>query len=377
MGFSRPSEYRKKKKMSKVEEFLKENKMLANSFDRKTIKDTFLDDMKTKKTLGMFKTYLNAGAKEWPDNQILAIDAGGTNLRFVLFKNGEKLSEEKMPMLGVGTPIDADDFFDEMAKLISKYDCQEIGFCFSYPMEIMPNNDGKIMWLTKEVKINGAEGKCIGEEINKRLGKKRNFYFLNDTVACQLGVNADIGMILGTGFNMCYTDKNLNMIVNPELGQYGQLPQGEFDKQLDKEMNSPRLCTEKQISGVYLGKLIEICTREYFKKEIPSFELKNVSEFLIGEGPLYSFFTDSEKVEFREIIDLLTTRAAERVAVLVECLSEGSTDVTIGIEGSTIYKLPGYYDKVRRAIESIPGIFFTFKDARDTISIGAARATIK
>ncbi|MDO5331067.1 MAG: hypothetical protein Q4E99_00165, partial [Bacillota bacterium] len=308
---------------------------------------------------------------------ILAIDAGGTNLRFTLFENGQKKSEEKMPMLGVKQPITADQFFDEMATLISKYDCSEIGFCFSYPMEIMPNNDGKIMWLTKEVEITGSEGKCIGEEINKRLEKKRNFYFLNDTVACQLGVNADIGMILGTGFNMCFTDKALGMIINPELGQYGQLPQGTFDKMLDVEMNSPRLCSEKQISGVYLGKLIEICAREYFKKDIPSIELKDVSEFLIGEGPLYTYFTDSEKVEFREIIDLLTTRAAERVSTFVECLSGDSTDVTIGIEGSTIYKLPGYYDKVRRAIESIPGIYFTFKDARDTISIGAARATIK
>lgn len=363
--------------MNKVYDFLKENNMLLDSFDRDEIIKTFKDDMKTKKTLGMFKTYLSTKNAFMPSSTILAIDAGGTNLRFILFKDGRVESEVKMRMFGVGTPITSDAFFDAMAEEIAKYDkfgITDVGFCFSYPMEVLPDNDGRIMWLTKEVKIDGCEGKVLGEEINKRLKNKKHFYLLNDTVACQLGVNADIGMILGTGFNMSYTDDSLGMIIDPELGQYGQLPQGKFDDILNEELNSPRLCSEKHISGVYLGKLIELCSKEYFKKNIPAFELSDVSDFLNNKGKLYEFFNENERAEFKEIIDALCDRAADRVAIFVECISEGKKEVAIGIEGSTIYKLPGYYEKVTTAIKKINDISFTFIDARDTIGIGSAKA---
>lgn len=360
--------------MSKVHEFLKQNKMLAGSFDKNEIERKFLLDMQEENTLCMFKTYLKTSSLEIPKEKILVIDAGGTNLRFTVFENAQIVSEKSMQMFGVGQEITADEFFECMAKEIEKYDCQRIGFCFSYPAKTLPNNDAEIFWFTKEVKITGAEGKVLGEEINKRLKDKKQFVILNDTVACQLSMDADIGMILGTGFNMCYTDKNLGMIVNPECGQYSNLPCGTFDEMLNEELNSPRPCAEKQISGVYLEKLIQITAREYFKKQLPSFELKDVSDFLNEEGIIFDYFSSDERKEFKEIVDELLTRAAERIGTMVKCLSLGCYDVSIAIEGSTVYKLPGYLDKVKSAIKSIPGIYFTFKDARGGISIGTAKA---
>jgi len=333
----------------------------------------FLNDMQEKNGLCMFNTYLSQ-ASTWTDEKILAIDAGGTNLRFTEVKNGKKLSEKKMSMLGIAKEITADEFFDQMAELIAPYECKKIGFCFSYPARLLPNNDAVITEFSKEVKITGAEGKAIGEEINKRLKEKREFFVLNDTVACSLGVGADIGLILGTGFNICYFDKNLGSIVNTETGRFGDFALGNFDKALMEEKGSENVLLERQISGAYLGRLIEITARAYFVKDIPAFELKDVSMFFIGEGVLYDYFSGDEKIEFREIVNLLLDRAADRVAMCVECFSKGEENISIGIEGSTIYKLPGYYEKVTEAIRRIEGTKFGFYDARNTISIGTARA---
>ena len=72
-----------------------------------------------------------------------------------------------MSMYGVKEPISADSFFEKMAEEIDVYDTDEVGFCFSYPMEILPNNDGRIMWLTKEVKHIGVNAKLTGNSIIK------------------------------------------------------------------------------------------------------------------------------------------------------------------------------------------------------------------
>ena len=74
--------------MSKVFDFLKDNGMLAECFDDKAIEADILSDIAEKRTISMIKTYQKSTDCELPDKDILAIDAGGTNLRFAEFKNG-------------------------------------------------------------------------------------------------------------------------------------------------------------------------------------------------------------------------------------------------------------------------------------------------
>ncbi len=360
-----------------VYDFLKENNMLADSFDAAEMEAVFIEDMRSKKTLSMIPSYQNAIPGELPKGKLLAIDAGGTNLRFAEFTDGVEGDVRKMPMFGIKEEISAEEFFDRMAAEVSRYDAEKVGLCFSYPCEILPDKDGRILSFTKEVRITGAEGMILGEEINKRLDKPRAFSVLNDTVGAQLGVCADIGVILGTGFNVCYTDKKLGTIVNTECGQYGQLPCGTFDDMLSRELNSPRPCAEKQISGAYLGTLIRIAAREYFRKEIPAFELSDISEFLIGEGVLYSFFSDAEKREMRQIIRLLLERAASRAAMFIKCLLKDRSRATLALEGSTVYKLPGYFEIFREKLSEIPGLSVEILDARGTILMGCVRSLIE
>ena len=150
--------------MSKVYDFLKENEMLPECFDDKAIEKDFLRDIKEKDTVSMIQTFQRSTDSELPDESILAIDAGGTNLRFSEYRGGAFSEPVVMPMFGIKEEITADKFFDLMAYEISKYDAKDIGFCFSYPCEILDNKDGRIILFAKEVKIKNAKGKIIGEE---------------------------------------------------------------------------------------------------------------------------------------------------------------------------------------------------------------------
>jgi len=364
--------------MSRVSDFLKDNGMTADAFDQKSVEEAFLRDMTEKKSLRMIPSYQKSSKEEIPKYPVLAIDAGGSNLRFALIDHGEIQSENRMPMFGLGKEISADMFFDLMAKEIEKYDAEKIGFCFSYPCEIQDNRDGRILTFAKEIKISGAEGKLLGEELNKRLNTKREFSVLNDTVAAQLGVGADAGIILGTGLNICYTDPRLHMIVVSECGQYDEFPLGRFDEMLCKELSSPQNRAEKMISGAYLGKLIEITAREYFGRSMPGFELKDVSEFLIGEGILNDYFeSTADRNDFREMVSLLQQRASYYVAMMLKCLLSGyekGSRVSVALEGSTIYKMPGYHEALANEVSKTEGIDIEFSDARGTLLYGCVRS---
>lgn len=358
-----------------VYDFLKEHNMLAECCDSDALKACYKAAMKTGRGLAMIPSYHVVKYGELPAEDLLSIDAGGTNLRFALYRNGELFSERKMPMFGTRGPITADEFFDFMAAEIDRYDARKVGLSFAYPCEILQNRDARILHFSKEVNISGEEGRIIGLEINKRLKKKRQFSVLNDTVAAQLGVSADAAIILGTGFNISYMDKEKGMIICTESGRFEQLPQGTFDKLLCDGMDGVPLA-ERQISGAYLGLLIRIAAEAYFGRELPDFELSDVSEFLIGEGSLYDYLSIMEKREFRNIISLLLERSANRVALMLECLLEGRESADVALEGSTVYKLPGYFEALKEQTEKIPGLSVNFIDARGTISLGCVRSLI-
>ncbi|MBO4819786.1 MAG: hypothetical protein J5528_06575 [Firmicutes bacterium] len=365
--------------MSKVYDFMKDSGMLAECFDDKAIEADILADIEEKRTIGMIKTYQKSTDCELPDRDILAIDAGGTNLRFAEFKNGAFTEPVRMPMFGIKEEITADKFFDLMAYEISKYDAEDVGFCFSYPCEILENKDGKIVLFAKEVKIKNAKGKIIGKELNKRLAKQRNFSIINDTAAAQLGTSSDIGIILGTGFNICFTDRKSGMIINSECGQYEGMPFGKYDKKLCKNLNSPKPVVEKLISGAYLGGVIKLCADAYFGRRMPDFELKDVSELLIGEGILYDFLNTSERNEFREMVSLIQKRGAHCVALMLKCLLKGypkGSTLKLALEGSTVYKMPGYHEALKDEVSTIPNLKFEFVDARGTLLTGCVRSLL-
>ena len=80
----------------------------------------------------------------------------------------------------------------------------KIGFCFSYPIEIFPNKDGRVLFFSKEIKADEVAGNMIGEHLNAAISSsgnadKKNIILLNDTVATLLAGRADVkGMSFDT-----------------------------------------------------------------------------------------------------------------------------------------------------------------------------------
>ena len=234
----------------------------------------------------MIPTYLSDEGEIPLGKPCVVIDAGGTNFRRALVRftaegvQVEQLAKWKMP--GVGQPASWEDFIaftaDAIEPLMGEADC--IGFCFSYQAEITPERDGRVFKIDKEVVITGCEGQLVGrsllEELERRGITGKKVVILNDTVAVLLGglgagegagCGGRIGQVSGTGTNTCCSlpagriaklglEGEKRMIVNLESGMYDGLPQGVFDRLLDKESRDPgRKLFEKMTAGVYLGEL--------------------------------------------------------------------------------------------------------------------------
>lgn len=237
-------------------------------------------------TIPMIPTFLSNEGTVRKDENVIVIDAGGTNYRVALVAfddNGiDVRSLNKHPMPGIGKPCSWDEFIsfvaDSLMPIIDKAD--RIGFCFSYPAQVTPEIDGKVIGFTKEVEITESTGKLVGksviEELEKRGVKGKKILILNDTPAVLLGGSTAIdkslyggfiGQVSGTGTNTCcilpmnrisklHSQSDKSILVNMESGSYCDMPCGEFDEILDANSHNPGHSRfEKMSAGVYLGDL--------------------------------------------------------------------------------------------------------------------------
>src|SRR6056297_1942776 len=185
--------------------------------------------------------------------------------------------------------IKRDEFFDTivgyMKEVLDSWSGEtppHIGVCFSYPTEITPEKDGKLLHFSKEINAHEVEGQLIGANLNQALSRygyslPAGMVQLNDTVATLLAgksasaehpYSAFIGFILGTGTNSAYVEQNKNIgklplkmastmqIINMESGAFNLISGGSIDENFDQTTKRPGLYRfEKMISGAYLGTL--------------------------------------------------------------------------------------------------------------------------
>lgn len=234
----------------------------------------------------MIPTYLSDEGEIPLHKPCVVIDAGGTNFRRALVhfeEDGvhvEELNKWKMP--GVNEPASWEEFISFVADAIEPLltETDSIGFCFSYSANILPDMDGRVNKIDKEVVIRGCEGQLVGrsllDELERRGVTGKKIVILNDTVAVLLGGLAGkggaayggyIGQVSGTGTNTCCSlpvgrigklgrEGAKRMIVNLESGMYNGIVPGEFDVMLDRESRDPgSKAFEKLTAGVYLGEL--------------------------------------------------------------------------------------------------------------------------
>lgn len=398
----------------KVELFLSKYNMNHNTLDLKKQTETFVSEMNKglkgiSQSLMMLPTYISINENVPVNEPIIVMDAGGTNFRLaVAYFNDkyeaviENFSVYKMP--GSESTITKQDFFGTIADWLMPiaHKSERIGFCFSYPCEILSNGDGKFIEFNKEVSVTGMEGTILGIEINKALAEKgippKKFTVLNDTVATMLGgIISHIDCVDG------YIGEY--MAVNMESGGYKKFPQGDIDKLLDFETNDPgEFIFEKMIGGAYLGTLMYklvyqaakdgLFTKEfskYFESDNSAFPLWEVNEFLDspkGDNTIANLVNNDSD---RQILTLLFTSLYERSAKLVTialgavitkmgCGKNPQKPVCIVADGTTFKKSKVFLEKldiyVKKYLNETLGVYCKFYTMENTTLLGTAVAAL-
>ena len=388
---------------------------------------------KEKSGQDMFKTWILPPEKKPKNQNVIVIDAGGTNFRSCLVSfdsEGEfSISDfKKTRMPGLEKELSKDEFFNQIADNIDylRDKADRIGFCFSYAMKITKDGDGIPNAFSKEVKAPEVLGCPVGKTLAEKLysrgwNKIQKIVLLNDTEAALLAgksaakngteFSSYIGFILGTGVNAAYVQPAVSLsadekiekqIIVCESGKCDKLPLSDFDLAMDKKCAVPKQYQlEKQESGAYLGPVaLEILLFAAKEKLLSEFcaqkimELKKLSLIEMDDF-LYAPFADGtvsslcENDGDREIIftlfDALITRSAKNAAAILcanaKMSGEGKNCLRpIGIlcNGTTFYKTHKLRERVETYLENYLtgelGIHYEILTLENDITLGAAVA---
>jgi len=318
-------------------------------------------------SLPMIPSYLSPVHRIQAGRKVLALDAGGTNLRVspVYFdEKGQARVEGTVKSFMPGTRglVTCEEFFDHIAALAGPLleqhpDVEGLGFTFSYPMRITEDADGIPLAFSKELEAPEVIGRSVGAELRKALERRGQPFdgpivLLNDTAATLLAghtlISPDgeavktedrfgspggpvIGLILGTGFNTAYPERSIpkigyespgeGQIVVCETGTFDLRYRGALDREFDAETKNPGAYTlEKAAAGAYLGPLCLHIFQQAIRDGILSFgrssELlamtslptRDLNEFqhnpLAGTGLLGSLFGREETGALASILYL-------------------------------------------------------------------------
>ena len=388
-------------------------------------------------SLAMLPAYLDV-TKEVPvESPIIVLDAGGTNLRVavVWFDRAGKARVEdfqkyKMPGTS-GVPLGADDFFGTFAEFLVPVcrRAEAVGFCFSYPTEIYPDLDGRLIRWSKQIDAPEVVGTRVGSRISEALfaktGRRLPLRVLNDTTATLLAgktaglsrrYSSYVGFILGTGTNTAYIERNGrigkvagldpagSMIVNVESGAFDGAPRSDFDRRAAKRYKNPEEgLFEKMISGAYIGDVgleaLKAAAEDgLFSPDasaallaLDALSTKDFDDFVanpfLATGALAAIpFTEDDRRTLMAVGEPLFLRAAALTAVNVSAAvlrtGEGRDPlhpVCVTIDGSTYYKTRTAMFKSRveqglRDILGARGVFFDTVFVEDAPMIGSAVA---
>ncbi len=426
-----------------VRTFLEQHGMYHEDISLQETCDVFLDEMGKglagqQSSLAMLPTYLETERELPRDKPVIVMDAGGTNFRVATVsfpvQGAPKITDRQVfSMPGIKEEASKAHFFGTMAGYVADVidKSSNIGFCFSFPAEMFPSKDGRVLYFPKEIKAKEVEGQMIGESLRDALNQgadadPKQIVLLNDTVATLLagrgtssGRNYEsfIGFILGTGTNTAYVEQNSNItkakdldpaksqIVNVESGGFGKAPRGRIDEAFDAQSTSPGVHVfEKMISGAYLGPIcfaaLQTGARQGLFSQTTAERLlglketasKDISDFMStpegGDNPLAIAMAEAsteETAKLYYLVDALIERAAKLTAANLSSAAIKSgkghnpcRPVCIVAEGTTFYHLKSLRQKVEYYLKQYlvdqKGIYFEVVNVEDATLIGAAIA---
>ena len=339
--------------------------------------------------------------------QCCVMDAGGTNLRVARGAFDEAgacrfhgLRRTHMP--GTREILSAEEFYRILGDFARETGCPErIGLCFSYNVALERDLDGVLLSWCKEVRVSDAPGKKVGASLLRVLdGRGREVRVLNDSTAALLGAYAAdpgirLGLILGTGINVCYREKCENipklpgdfsgkhMIISTEIGEFDGIPKSTFDAAVIASSAEPDLAhAEKQCAGAYLGDLISLAWKAAAEEKLIAHDfaadasLPEISDYLAGSREHFP-----EDPGALDIARAMVRRAAKIAAILtagplIRACPPGQC-CGIAIEGSQYEKLTHFGPWFRQELEALlrpRGIGFRIFQGENSCLLGAALA---
>ena len=340
----------------------------------------------------MLPAYLGTRIPVPEGARCLVMDAGGTNLRTAqaVYSRGKWTLEEleKIAMPGTEGTLSFREFYGSLADSLRRLGQPErVGLCFSYNVSLERTLDGRLDFWCKEVRVPEAVGRSVGASLREALGGEcRAVHVLNDSVAAMLGAeDAHVGVILGTGVNVCYPEpcaripkvpRDLRadaMILSTEVGEFDGFPRSPFEEAVIAASDAPdSAIAEKQCSGGYLGDVIAAVWRAAREEGLldlcPPADLGSVSR-LLAEDP------DSPAARLAAVA---VHRAAKIAAVLCAgpILRTGEPHVRIAVEGSQYWRLTGFRECFHRELDRLlpAGVRYTILRSENACLLGAAKA---
>ena len=393
-----------------LQSFIKKHHLAPEVIDGPGCLEMLLEQMSEglagRGNIPMIPSYLSLDIHPQIATPCCVLDAGGTNLRiaraeFQSAGNCVLTDLIRVPMPGTQGELSANEFYASLAQHSRNTGCPErIGLCFSYNVLLERNLDGILQGWCKEVQVPDAPGKAVGASLAQAIGPEcRSIRVLNDSTAALLGAHSKdpritLGLILGTGINICYAEpcnqipkspQDLaadSMIISTEIGEFDGFPKSTFDVAVISASNEPELAhAEKQCAGAYLGQIITLAWQAAAEEGIlpPDFlepvELPLISDYLAGKSTTLPCNSHAA-----ELAKILIHRAAKIAAVLTAApilRSNPSGCCTLVIEGSQFHRLTGFADCFLQELETLLNpwhITFSISSAENSCLIGAALA---
>lgn len=352
----------------------------------------------------MLPSFLSADISVPLGASCAVLDAGGTNLRTaraVFAEDGCRLEGlTKQPMPGTEGEVSHHQLYEAMAAPVRKLGSYEkVGFCFSYNVTMDRTLDGTLDFWCKEVRAPEAVGKPVGASLKNALGEGcESVFVLNDSVAAMLGAgDVQVGVILGTGVNVCYSERctqipkvpkdlrSETMIISTEIGEFDGFPKSDFEKLVIGCSDVPDSAhAEKQCSGGYLGDVICAAWRSAGVEEVLPKQFREISCDL---ACVSRYLSGGETPEIpdvpaaKEIARAVICRAAKIAAILcagpILRAGRAGETVRVAVEGSQYWKLTGFRDEFHRELDRLLapyGVEYGIVRSENACLIGAARA---
>ena len=388
-----------------------------------------------KSSLAMLPAFCDA-ATGHEKGMFLALDLGGTNFRVMMVRVAGKggknavLAEAKYKLTTQQISSDGVTLFNAIAKYVGKFLKDNrfageygLGYTFSFPVKLVGIDEGILMRWTKDFTARGVVGKkvvALQKQAFDRQGVRgvRVAALANDTVGtlqaqAVLDPNCVMGVILGTGFNICVRlsskmirkDKGgfagRHMIINMEAGGFDKaLPLTAYDCCVDAESeNQGGQLAEKMISGKYLPQLarlgiLELISNDHlFDGRVPAMlrgkdgwsglemgileagapsEVKKLGQAMLGRA-----LTKSERAVLAGVCHAVTRRSARIAAAMIAgSLSrvdrKKAARVTVAVDGSLFEKYPGYGRMMEEGLRELKVGRVALKLTKDGSGIGAA-----